>query len=156
MLLPEQNFWIPASFWTDEKDEAARVLWMSGHSASHIAGVLGAASASAVIGRAWRRGWRRPAEAALNNVRLAHFPFEPPEEPLPPPPPVALALAPRLWLSRIRGECAFPVDGDGWTTRSCCNPSGRAPYCPVHHALMAGPRTRPVEFLERALRPHLD
>jgi GcrA cell cycle regulator len=155
MLLTERPPPNPVSFWTREKDQAARALWVSGCSASRIAGAIGAASASAVMGRAWRRGWTRPAELARINHRFTHLPFEHCEEPLPPSPPTAIALAPRPWLSRSRGECAFPVDGEGWTTRSCCNPCGSAVYCAVHDALMAGPRTRPVEFLERALRPHI-
>ena len=151
----ERHLSTPVSFWTREKDHAARSLWMSGCSASRIAVIIGAASANAVLGRAWRRGWTRPAELARINHREAHPKFAFLDEPLPPSPPVTIALAPRPWLSRDRGECAFPVDGEGWTTRSCCNPCGPASYCPTHHAIMAGPKTRPVEFLERALRPHI-
>lgn len=46
-----------------------------------------------------------------------------------------IATAPRPWLTRRFGECAFPVDGEGADTRSCCNPSGAATYCPAHHAI---------------------
>jgi len=56
--------------------------------------------------------------------------------PLPPQPPLELAMAPRPWLSRERGECAFPVAGESWTTVACCNPCGGACYCPVHRELM--------------------
>lgn len=65
------------------------------------------------------------------------------EEPLPPDPPVDIAAAPRPWLTRLEGECAFPVDGVSWDTRSCCNPSGKGTYCEVHRALMRLPP--PVE-----------
>ena len=57
-------------------------------------------------------------------------------DPLPPDPSVGLATAPRPWLSRLRGECAFPVDGESWRTRSCCNPSAGRPYCDAHEPLM--------------------
>ena len=59
-----------------------------------------------------------------------------PDRPLPPDPPVEIARAPRPWLSRVAGECAFPVDGEGWTTRSCCNPCGGRGYCAAHLARM--------------------
>ncbi len=59
--------------------------------------------------------------------------------PLPPAPPVEIAGAPRPWLTRFAGECAFPVDGEGWTTRACCNPCAGAVYCPAHLARMFRP-----------------
>ncbi len=59
-----------------------------------------------------------------------------PVRPLPPTPPTAMALRPRPWLSRLPGECAFPVDGEGWTTRACCNPCGSRAYCEPHLALI--------------------
>ncbi len=50
-----------------------------------------------------------------------------------------IARAPRPWLTREAGECAWPHDGDGATVRACCNPCGAAAYCPGHKALMRGP-----------------
>ncbi len=47
--------------------------------------------------------------------------------------------APRPWLSRRAGECAFPVDGEGALTRSCCSPAGDCGYCAYHLALMRLP-----------------
>ena len=50
------------------------------------------------------------------------------------------ACQPRLWLTRDPAECAFPVDGIGADTRSCCRPkASRTPYCPDHRAVMRGP-----------------
>ena len=63
-----------------------------------------------------------------------------------------VASAPRPWLSRLRGECAFPVDGRGIGVRSCCNPSGAARYCPAHSAIMRGPRARSPGDMMRDLR----
>lgn len=49
-----------------------------------------------------------------------------------------VAHAPRVWTSRKRGECAFPVGGSGADTLSCCNPTKGATYCATHAAVMAG------------------
>lgn len=43
----------------------------------------------------------------------------------------------RPWLTRKFGECAFPVDGQGEQTRSCCGPVEDAgQYCTAHRARM--------------------
>jgi len=68
------------------------------------------------------------------------------------PPPCPIALAPRPWLERRDGECAFPVDGESWLTRSCCNPCGAATYCQTHAAVMRGRAAPPIEELELSLR----
>jgi hypothetical protein len=57
-------------------------------------------------------------------------------DPVPLEPSPDLAIAPRPWLSRLPDECAFPVDGEGWLTRSCCNPSVGHRYCGAHERLM--------------------
>jgi hypothetical protein len=64
------------------------------------------------------------------------------------PPRRAIAGAPRPWLTRLDGECAFPVDGGGLTVRACCNPCGKAVYCPPHAAIMRGPPALPTAELE--------
>ena len=64
--------------------------------------------------------------------RLPPFPVRP----LPPAPPIAIAGAPRPWLTRVAGECAFPVDGEGHATRACCNPCAGSVYCAPHLALI--------------------
>ena len=50
----------------------------------------------------------------------------------------SVAIAPRVWTSRKFGECAFPVDGEGADTRSCCNPTKGATYCTTHARVMRG------------------
>jgi hypothetical protein len=75
--------------------------------------------------------------------------------PLPAAPPVEIAKAPRPWLSLEAGQCAFPVDGEGWTTRACCNPCGADTYCSDHRAVTRGPASPSFDELERALRPYL-
>jgi len=58
------------------------------------------------------------------------------------PPPreidVSVAAEPKPWLERKFGECAWPVDGAGADTRSCCNPTARATYCRTHDAVRVG------------------
>jgi hypothetical protein len=60
--------------------------------------------------------------------------------------------APRPWLTRRKGECAFPVDGEGWTVRSCCAPCPGATYCRAHRRKMRGGPAASVAQLERLLR----
>lgn len=60
--------------------------------------------------------------------------------------------APRHWLSREAGECAFPVGGTGIHLISCCRPCGRKTYCARHRALMRGPKGLSLEKLEIILR----
>lgn len=49
-----------------------------------------------------------------------------------------LGSMPRPWLDRAFGECAFPVEGEGAETRSCCLPVARAGYCAGHGRIMWG------------------
>lgn len=69
------------------------------------------------------------------------------------PPKTHIAAAPRPWLTRRAGECAFPVGGESWRTLSCCNSCADGPYCQAHKALMRGPPAPDAEDLERALAP---
>jgi hypothetical protein len=62
-----------------------------------------------------------------------------------------VALNARPWLTREKGECAFPVAGEGMHLQACCNPCGAATYCPPHAAAMRGPRAPPVTDLEREI-----
>jgi hypothetical protein len=70
--------------------------------------------------------------------------------------PPMIARAPRPWLSRDDGECAFPIDGEGMALRACCNPCGEATYCPPHTAAMRGPRATPTADLEREIVAFLE
>ena len=62
-----------------------------------------------------------------------------------------VSCSPRLWLSRRPGECAFPVDGDGWTVRSCCNPCIGA-YCAAHRQALTAAGGMTTDKLEAHLR----
>ncbi len=68
------------------------------------------------------------------------------------PAPPVVSAAPRLWLTRKPGECAFPIGGEGATLISCCNPSARQTYCPAHRRLIRAP----TETGERFVRGVLD
>jgi hypothetical protein len=57
--------------------------------------------------------------------------------------------APRPWLTREPGECAFPVDGAGVTMRACCNPCAGDDYCPAHAAAMRTPPATSAADFER-------
>ena len=61
--------------------------------------------------------------------------------------PSDIAARPRPWLARRPGECAFPVDGRGRETRSCCNPCGSVTYCPAHRRIVRRGRPAPVDQL---------
>lgn len=64
-----------------------------------------------------------------------------------------IPCSPRPWLSRRPGECAFPVDGEGWAVRSCGNPCAQASaYCRGHRRVLKGPRAPSFEELEAELR----
>lgn len=42
-----------------------------------------------------------------------------------------------VWTERRFGQCAFPVDGEGAETRSCCGPTGQgSAYCNTHRRVM--------------------
>ncbi len=74
-------------------------------------------------------------------------------QPAPPPP---AARAPRPWMTREAGECAFPVDGEGLTLRACCEPCGKAIYCPPHADVMRGPKAPPTAALEQEIMAWLE
>jgi hypothetical protein len=61
---------------------------------------------------------------------------------------LAIAFSPRPWLTRKRGECAFPVEGEGHLTLSCCNPTHGRTYCPAHRSAMQGPRVSSADRYE--------
>lgn len=50
--------------------------------------------------------------------------------------PCDIPVTARSWSERGFGECAFPVDGEGAETRSCCLPTGGMTYCASHSSIM--------------------
>jgi GcrA cell cycle regulator len=94
------------------------------------------------------RAWASAPTAAAPLFRPAAAPAQaaasPPTPPTPPRSPwreavfaPLAATAPRPWLTRDFGECAFPVGGDGAALLSCCaRVRPRSAYCAAHHAIV--------------------
>lgn len=151
------------SGWTDERHAEAERLWREGKSANEISKLIGGVSRNGVIGRMYRAGITSPSGSHATRPRSAPpkpqarvaVSYRPPAPPKPrPPPPKSAAMIaqnPRPWITRAFGECAYPHDGDGADTRSCCNPCGTENYCPGHAKLMTTPATgwASVRDLER-------
>lgn len=56
------------------------------------------------------------------------------------PMPVRVECSPRPWTERKFGECAFPVEGEGADTKSCCNEVYKeGQYCRGHFRVMFTP-----------------
>jgi GcrA cell cycle regulator len=148
--------------WTDARIAELVRLWQGGVSAGGIAETLGdGVSRSAVLGKLHRLGLLGSRKAAAAPRRYAGSVPPAPAPALasgrPPPPPLRLAevpsappvtawrtaafvtlrgTTPRPWLTREFGECAFPVDGEGAATLSCCAPVRRGSvYCAAHHRI---------------------
>ena len=163
-----------ASFWTAERDAAALALWRRGLSGKEVARRLGASSQSAVIGRMWRLGTKRPKLVSAQNQQAAmgvrrtvaaaerggkpHKLFQgllptafggprsaPPLIEHPLPRQTPVLCSPRPWLSREDWECAYPVAGEGVSTLSCCNTPVRRGYCAAHRAAVIRTPARPSE-----------
>lgn len=159
--------------WTDARIAELSRLWAAGVSASGIAEALGEVSRSAVLGKLHRLnllGTRKSASAP-QRYRASTTPASParaagPFAPTPPRDPSDQRLgataswraaaftplpgsAPRPWLTRGFGECAFPVGEEGRELLSCCAPiKGRDAYCAAHRAVVfkpAAPSARAAE-----------
>jgi GcrA cell cycle regulator len=144
--------------WTDARVAQLTRLWAAGVSASGIAAALGDVSRSAVLGKLHRLKQLKSRASASPPRRYdgplpdggrtagagriaALGPSEPPAPPAAPWREAAFAplpgTAPRPWLSRDAGECAFPAGGEGTETLSCCAPvQARSAYCAAHHAVV--------------------
>lgn len=140
--------------WTDENVAIAKRLYVDeGRSAAQAVKAMGnACSRNALVGKAHRLGWtklRGEGTGTLNNRRskrkvgLARAVVSAPVF-LP-----ALFLVegsePKPWLDREKGMCAFPVEGDGWNVRSCCEPVSKGAYCAEHYAVIYKPTKQPRE-----------
>lgn len=63
------------------------------------------------------------------------------------PPSITLVVdsTPRPWTTRLLGECAAPVSGEGADTHSCCAPvDGESKWCPEHRALFCVSTKKPL------------
>lgn len=150
--------------WTEARIAQLTYLWATGISASGIAAELGDVSRSAVLGKLHRLkllGSRLSASAPRRYegalIASQAGPATPPRDlPGPATPPAPLSpprspwreaafdplpgSAPRPWLTREFGECAFPVGGEEAAVLSCCAPARRrSAYCAAHHAIVFRP-----------------
>lgn len=80
------------------------------------------------------------------TIRAAAAPAPPPTKPQAP-----IADTARPWTSRKFGECAYPVDGLGADTLSCCAPCPDHTYCAAHRAVMF---TKPPAGLAKSVLWH--
>lgn len=145
----------PLDTWKDPaRSEKLRLLWKQGHPLTKIASILTASfdmtvSRGAVISKARSMGltteFRRKPNVAVHKVPKVTKP-RPASAPLPPR-PVKVIPAPvladvsnaRPWLTRARGECAYPI-GEQGNIHSCCAPTAET-YCPAHRQIMGGQRS---------------
>lgn len=178
--LLEQAGVLPKTRWEEGKAARARELFVGyGQSATVVAAKVGASSRHAVLSLAFRQDWDRPPEVAVENARAARRRRAGPPREIAEPkrrrgrpkrqqtvqgqkrppdgmtelPPDTIAVAPRPWLERGPGECAYPARGDSFNTMSCCNPTAPGiSYCAGHAKVMnIAPKVSASE-LERSLR----
>lgn len=163
-----------ASFqWDDEKLAILRRMWADGSTAQKIADTIGAASRNVVIGKINRLGLARsPGQRLITKVLTNRLrAYKSPNtggarkvaairaaRPSPAMPTLALVdgAAPKPWTERRWGECAWPVDGEGADTRSCCAPSepseNGAQYCAAHWTIRGGKPVKTGNAYVRSLR----
>lgn len=148
------------SGWTDERVERLKELWAQGQSAAQIAMDLDAISRNAIIGKARRLGLPQHSYTTKKlNARLLtprgdrvrgsptgqrhhnnlasvnaerHAAREDPGLQLPASAPLP-GSAPRPWITRTFGECAWPIgEGEGPDLLSCCLPVVEKGWCLAH------------------------
>lgn len=181
----------PAKQWPAEVADDLKAMYLAGKSASQCARALNdvhglALTRNAVIGKVARMGLVRTPEASRIAATVNRKSDKPkPARPVlkiagrpgaemvfdggEPPPPKARAAAvdptiaaePRNWITRRFGECAWPVDGSGADTRSCCNRAlAEKPYCREHAQVayqqpQQGKKKASASELARSLRRYL-
>ena len=142
------------SFWTDEDVALASRLWKQGCSGGQIAKALEGFSRCAVMGKLRRLGLLGVGELGITRPRRVTKlkASKPPKAPKPAPAPRGRQFAEpvhkfepvtspeaRPWLERTSRQCAFPVEGLGADTLSCCNPTDGRSYCAGHYRMMYRP-----------------
>jgi hypothetical protein len=142
-------------FWSQEAIGLLHRFYVrEGLSAAQTAAAIaravdGKPTRNAVLGKAQRMGWTKPAverlavearPAGFGRVRHGpvRWPRPLPDVALPPLREVQVEGAPKLWTERLRGECAYPIgDSKAPGMQMCCGaPTGGATYCRPHRGLM--------------------
>lgn len=157
---------IPSKDWPKEQEQQLKALIDQGLAQRECAKLMGLTQ-GAVAAKAKRMGWR------FHSIQLKPKPPTPPKTAKPrrrgmslapmngggdphrePPTPIkrdTVQCSPRHWESRVFGECAFPVSGNGADTLSCCNPTSGT-YCKAHQAVMFIKPEKDAKALWRSLR----
>lgn len=169
--------------WSEERDALLKELWPTGLSARKLAERLNKLpgrrlTVNAVIGRRDRMGLTpRSALVRRGNVMDSLKTAKPKRKPLivgsgvvmeqaeaPPSPYVSResafeplpSSAPKPWLQRRFGECAWIVGGEGAEALSCCLPVAGKSWCAAHLALGTDSKStlasRSANELMRSLR----
>ena len=141
--------------WSDEAVSLLNRFYVEeGLSAAQTAAALhralgGNPTRNAVLGKAQRLGWSKPAAEPRPAAAARSFPKARcgpvrrprplPDTPLPPLREVQADCRPMLWTARGVCQCAYPLgEPAGPGLQMCCGaPTGGATYCPPHRALMA-------------------
>ena len=77
------------------------------------------------------------AREAVERPKDTYSPKPVPGTPIKAPVAADIPATAKVWIERRFGECAFPVDGEGAETRSCCGPTGQgSAYCNTHRRVM--------------------
>jgi hypothetical protein len=146
--------------WTQEAIDLLHRFYLSeGLSAAQTAAALhsalgGSPTRNAVLGKAQRMGWCKPAVEPKPPPPARPFgplarrgpirrPWNGPDTPLPPLREAPLRAAPKPWCERQPGECAYPIGEPAAPgMQLCCGaPTGGGAYCPPHRELMTVART---------------
>ena len=140
--------------WSEEAVNLMQRLYVEeGLSAAETARALdralgGAPTRNAVLGKAQRLGWAKPAAEPAGPPPRRCFPkarigpmraFKPlPDGPLPPLREAEADSRPMLWLERTARDCAYPIgEAAAPGQQMCCGaPTGGKTYCEPHRTLM--------------------
>lgn len=151
---------LPGSFdWNADAVEKLKRLWRDGLSCTAIGKDMGV-TRNAIIGKVGRLGLPKRSKAVNQANQISgRKVFKRPHVAKPPTKPRVLKLdaaaiarrqsmptkavdlaplpesAPRPWITRHFGECAWPVGGEGADTLSCCARTGGHVYCAGHLAI---------------------
>ena len=141
----------PFTVWDDPaRVEYLRELWKRGLSQAEMARAMTAKFGDKFsIGAIASKGASTGIAKQFNRQKIAGL-SRPVSRPKPARPPRPVKLTPqavpidtsnaRPWLTRLRGECKFPI-GEAGDIHSCCAPVfGNTGYCQAHAAICFLPR----------------
>lgn len=127
------------TFWTPERNDVLRTLWLGGNSASSIGKMLGI-SRSAVIGKVHRLGIKRHEDTPKERPVRSEKRRRPVVVPISrePQPASAIKVLTEAVIACDDDHCRFPIGdpmNDPANFRFCMAPVEVGSYCSEHHAL---------------------